>query len=225
MGTVFLCYTSQKAEVNQKEPVPCLKQNLIPRCLVLNPQKGILYFLTDYFSASSTSEALLHCIRTAQGRKSPPWPYLSWALALQGFVHVFNHLHKSNSSALSTTVTYIVLHMHWSLQDCILCCILCCIISCILCCIISCNALHCHWLTFYTFLQLLEQTGWFMMGREHYLCSWSHFGLFHSFLFNHVLLWFFSISEGFRLILLSSPLWDLYKSTGENFTLSQLLCL
>lgn len=72
MWTVFLCYTSQKAEVNQKELVLCLKQNLIPRCLLFNPQKGILYFLTDCFSANSTSEALLCCVRTAQGRKAPP---------------------------------------------------------------------------------------------------------------------------------------------------------
>lgn len=136
MGTVFLCYTSQKAEVSQKEPVPCLKQNPIPRFLLLNPQKGILYFLTDCFSANSTWEALLCCVRTPQGRKAPPWPYLSWALALQGFVYVFSHLHQSNSSALSMTIH--VLSFAHALVFAGLCS------HCILCCIISCNVLHCH---------------------------------------------------------------------------------
>lgn len=52
MCTVFLHYTFQKTEVNQKEPVPCLKQNLVPKCLLPNPQKAISDFLTGYFSAN-----------------------------------------------------------------------------------------------------------------------------------------------------------------------------
>lgn len=98
----------------------------------------------------SISEAMLRCIRISQGRRVPLWPYLSWALALQRFVHVFNHLCQSNSSGLSRTV-----HVHrytyawgfaglWS--------------DCILCCTISCNISHCHWLICHEFLQLPEQS-------------------------------------------------------------------
>lgn len=39
MWTVFLCYTSQKAEVNQKEPVPCLRKALSQNVCSLIPRK------------------------------------------------------------------------------------------------------------------------------------------------------------------------------------------
>lgn len=72
----------------------------------------------------------------------------------------------------------------------------------------------------------LLEAGWFMMAREH---SWSHLGFFCLFHFHLVPFWFFSVSEDFRLILLSSPLWGLYKNTRENAifypTTSRLLFL
>lgn len=98
----------------------------------------------------SISEAALRCVRISQGGRVPSWPYLSWALALQALVHVFNHLLQSSSSGLSRTA-----HVHryahawvfagpWS--------------ACILCCTISCHISHCHWLICHEFLQLPEQT-------------------------------------------------------------------
>lgn len=98
----------------------------------------------------SISEAVLGCVRISQGGSAPPRPYLSCALALRGFVHVFNHLRRGNSSGLSRTA-----HVHcyahtwvcagpWS--------------DCVLCCTTSCNISHCHWLICHEFLQLPEQT-------------------------------------------------------------------
>lgn len=119
-------------------------------CSLIPRKKYRISLLIASQLIDSVSEAVLRCVRISQGRRVPPWPCLSWAPVLQGFVHVFNHLHWSNSLGLSRTV-----HVHryayawvfagpWS--------------DCILCCTISCNISHCHWLICHEFLQLPEQT-------------------------------------------------------------------
>lgn len=72
MCTVFLCYTSQKAEVNQKEPVPCLKILSQDACSLIPRKQYRISLLVASQLIDSVSEAVLRCVRISQGERAPP---------------------------------------------------------------------------------------------------------------------------------------------------------
>lgn len=76
----------------------------------------------------------------------------------------------------------IVLHMHWSLQECGLT-----VFYVLPYPVMSYIVTGLHVTPSFSSWSKQLEAGRFMMAREHSLFSWSHFGLFHSFLFNLVL--------------------------------------